>query len=93
MSHQATLWASQARGIKPAHKLILFFLADYHTADFGCEVDPTELSEETEIELPLLDTLLLELEREGWIRLGAEGRIWLSFEEGFPALHARGGAG
>lgn len=93
MSHQATLWASQARGIEPAEKLILFFLADYHTADFGCEVDLSELSEETEIEKPLLDALLLDLERKGWVRLCSDGRIWLSFEDGFPALRAQGGAG
>lgn len=92
MSHQATLWASQARGIDPAQKLILFFLADYHTADFGCEVDLSELSEETEIELDTLNDLLIDLERFDWIRLGADGRIWLSFEDGFRGLSPRGAA-
>jgi len=90
MSHVATNWASRARGIEPAQKLILFFLADYHTADFGCEVEFQLLADQTEISVSDLDTHIAALERAGWVNLSACGRIWLSFETGFPSSDGRG---
>ena len=90
MSFEATHWASQARGITPSQKLILFFLADFHTPDFGCEVALSELAEETEIPIFDLEQNLSDLEHRGWLRLAADGRIWLNFEDGFEALDERG---
>lgn len=90
MSHVATNWASRARGIQPAQKLILFFLADYHTPDFGCEIDFQVLADQTEISVSDLEAHVAELARAGWVTLGAAGRIWLSFETGFPSSDGRG---
>lgn len=90
MSFEATYWASQARGITPSQKLILFFLADFHTPDFGCEVRLSELAEETELRVSELEENLSELERTGWLRLASDGRIWLRFEDGFAASDGRG---
>ena len=89
MSHVATNWASRARGIEPAQKLILFFLADYHTADFGCEIEFQFLADQTEISVSDIEAHLAELERAGWVILGTDGRIWLSFETGFPSSDGR----
>ena len=36
MSHKATVWAIQQRGLKPATKIVLWFLCDRHNPDFGC---------------------------------------------------------
>lgn len=36
MSHRATVWAIQQRGLKPATKIVLWFLCDRHNPDFGC---------------------------------------------------------
>lgn len=90
MSLKATHWASQARGIEPAQKLILFFLADYHTADFGCVIEVPVLAEQTEISVPDVVSHLAELQRAGWVILDEDGRIWLNFEPGFPVLEGRG---
>ena len=35
MSHKATVWAIQQRGLKPATKIVLWFLCDRHNPDFG----------------------------------------------------------
>ncbi len=36
MSHRATNWAIQQRGLPPAAKLVLWHLCDRHNPDFGC---------------------------------------------------------
>lgn len=36
MSHSATNWAIQQRGLKPATKIVLWHLCDRHNPDFGC---------------------------------------------------------
>lgn len=90
MSFEATYWASQARGITPSQKLILFFLADFHTPDSGCEIDLSDLSEETELPGSELKANLSDLERTGWLRRDPDGRIWFRFEDGFEAPHGRG---
>ena len=33
MSHKATVWAIQQRGLKPATKIVLWFLCDRHNPD------------------------------------------------------------
>jgi DNA-binding MarR family transcriptional regulator len=90
MSFEATYWASRARGIEPSQKLILFYLADYHTADFGCEIEVPLLSEQTEISVSDVVAHLAELQRAGWVILDEDGRIWLNFEPGFPVLEGHG---
>lgn len=90
MSFEATHWASQARGLTPSQKLILFFLADFHTQEFGCEVELSDLADETEIPICDLEQNLSDLERRGWLRRTAGGRIWLNFEDGFDVSDERG---
>ena len=36
MSHAATNWAIQQRGLKPATKIVLWHLCDRFNPDFGC---------------------------------------------------------
>jgi hypothetical protein len=36
MSHAATNWAIQQRGLKPTTKIVLWHLCDRHNPDFGC---------------------------------------------------------
>ena len=36
MSHEATNWAFQQRGLKPATKMVLLALANCHNPDRGC---------------------------------------------------------
>ncbi len=36
MSHRATNWAIQQRGLPPATKLVLWHLCDRHNPDYGC---------------------------------------------------------
>lgn len=51
MSHKATNWALQRRGLKPATKLVLFFLADRHNPDYGCFPSQKTLAEDCEMSL------------------------------------------
>lgn len=90
VSFEATYWASRARGITPPQKLILYVLSDFHTADFGCEIELPDLADETEIPVSEVQAHLQELERCGWVRMIREGRICLSFEDDFSALDERG---
>jgi hypothetical protein len=36
MSHEATNWAIQQRGLKPTTTIVLWHLCDRHNPDFGC---------------------------------------------------------
>ena len=36
MSHKATLWAIEQRGLKPTTKIVLWHLCDRFNPDFGC---------------------------------------------------------
>jgi hypothetical protein len=36
MSHDATNWAIQQRGLKPTTKIVLWHLCDRFNPDFGC---------------------------------------------------------
>ena len=49
MSHAATNWAIQQRGLKPATKIVLWFLCDRHNPDFGCFPTQARLAEDARI--------------------------------------------
>ena len=51
MSHKATNWALQQKGLKPATKLVLFYLADRHNPDYGCFPSQTTLADDCEMSL------------------------------------------
>lgn len=94
MSHQATNWAIQQRGLRPATKLVLWHLADRHNPDFGCFPSQDQLAADCEISRSGLNLHLDELERLGLIRrerrINRETRkqmstrYMLGFEDDFP---------
>jgi len=94
MSHKATNWAIQQRGLKPATKIVLWHLCDRHNPDFGCFPTQARLAEDAEMSISALNTHLAKLEELGLIyRIRAHDphthkrqatRYILGFEENFP---------
>ncbi|WP_347268111.1 helix-turn-helix domain-containing protein [Paracoccus sp. (in: a-proteobacteria)] len=94
MSHKATVWAIQQRGLKPATKIVLWFLCDRHNPDFGCFPTQARLAEDAEMSISALNEHLALLERAGLIRRlrshdprthrRQATRYILGFEDGFP---------
>lgn len=93
MSHRATIWAIQQRGLKPATKLVLWFLCDRHNPDFGCFPTQARLADDAEMSISSLNDHLALLERAGLIRRirshdprthrRQATRYILGFEDGF----------
>jgi len=94
MSHKATVWAIQQRGLKPATKIVLWFLCDRHNPDFGCFPTQVRLAEDAEMSVSALNNHLTKLEE---LRLIHRVRSYdprthkrkatryiLGFEDGFP---------
>jgi hypothetical protein len=94
MSHKATVWAIQQRGLKPATKIVLWFLCDRHNPDFGCFPTQARLADDAEMSISALNDHLTKLEE---LRLIHRVRIHdprthkrqatryiLGFEDGFP---------
>ncbi|HEX5934230.1 MAG TPA: helix-turn-helix domain-containing protein [Pseudorhizobium sp.] len=68
MSHHATNWAIQQRGIKPALKVVLWHLADCHNPAYGGTFPSQEyLAERCEIPRSTLNGYLDQLEEAGLI--------------------------
>ena len=94
MSHKATVWAIQQRGLKPATKIVLWFLCDRHNPDFGCFPTQARLAEDAEMSISALNEHLATLESLGLIhRIRVKDlrthrrlptRYILGFEQGFP---------
>jgi hypothetical protein len=68
MSHAATNWAIQQRGLKPATKIVLWHLCDRHNPDFGCFPTQARLAEDAEMSISSLNDHLKKLESLGLIR-------------------------
>ena len=68
MSHRATNWAIQQRGLKPATKLVLWYLCDRHNPDYGCFPSQQQLAEDAEMSVSSLNEHLAKLEAMGLIR-------------------------
>ena len=68
MSHAATNWAIQQRGLKPATKLVLWYLCDRHTTDYGCFPSQLQLAQDAELSRSALNEHLLRLEEASLIR-------------------------
>jgi hypothetical protein len=94
MSHKATVWAIQQRGLKPATKIVLWFLCDRHNPDFGCFPTQARLADDAEMSISALNEHLAKLEE---LRLIHRVRVHdprthkrqatryiLGFEDGFP---------
>lgn len=94
MSHKATVWAIQQRGLKPATKIVLWFLCDRHNPDFGCFPTQARLADDAEMSISALNEHLAKLQELRLIhRVRAQDphthkrlatRYILGFEEGFP---------
>lgn len=93
MSHRATNWAIQQRGLAPATKLVLWHLCDRHNPDYGCFPSQDQLAADAEISRASLNTHLDKLEQAGLIRRERRldddtkrqrtTRYYLGFEEDF----------
>lgn len=68
MSHRATNWAFQQRGLRPAARVVLLYLADRHNPDHGCFPSQVQLAADCEISRSGLNNVLDELERMGLMR-------------------------
>lgn len=68
MSHKATNWAVEQRGIKPIAKVLLWHLADRHHPENGCFPSQAALASYCEISRASVNRHLDELEAIGLIR-------------------------
>lgn len=68
MSHAATNWAIQQRGLKPTTKIVLWHLCDRFNPDFGCFPSQEQLADDCEISRSTLNEHLVLLETAGLIR-------------------------
>jgi len=94
MSHAATNWAIQRRGLKPTTKIVLWHLCDRFNPDYGCFPSQERLAHDCEISRAGLNTHLGKLETHGLLRRvrridpttkrQMSTRYILGFEEVFP---------
>jgi len=94
MSHKATVWAIQQRGLKPATKIVLWFLCDRHNPDYGCFPTQVRLADDAEMSVSALNEHLTKLEdlrlihrvrtHDPHTRKRQATRYILGFEESFP---------
>lgn len=99
MSHAATNWAIQQRGLKPTTKIVLWHLCDRFNPDYGCFPSQVQLAYDCEISRATLNRHLDDLETSGLIRrirmvdhrTGQQRptRYLLGCEPGFPPPGAR----
>jgi len=68
MSHQATNWALQQRGLKPTTKIVLWHLCDRFNPDFGCFPSQERLAYDCEISRSTLNEHIARLEKAGLLR-------------------------
>jgi hypothetical protein len=68
MSHKATLWAIEQRGLKPTTKIVLWHLCDRFNPDFGCFPSQARLAQDCEISRSALNDHLDRLEAAKLLR-------------------------
>ena len=68
MSHDATNWAIQRRGLKPTTKIVLWHLCDRFNPDYGCFPSQDRLAHDCEISRSTLNEHLDRLEADGLLR-------------------------
>ena len=93
MSHDATNWAIQLRGLKPTTKIVLWHLCDRFNPDFGCFPSQARLAKDCEISRSALNDHLDRLEESKLLRRVPRvdpvtkrqmpTRYILGFEDGF----------
>ncbi len=90
----ATNRAIRQRGLKPATRIVLWFLCDRHNPDFGCFPTQARLDGDAEMSISALNEHLTTLESLGLIRRirghdprtnrCLSTRYMLGFEQGIP---------
>jgi hypothetical protein len=68
MSHAATNWAIQQRGLKPTTKIVLWHLCDRYNPDYGCFPSQARLAHDCEISRATLNRHLDALEERKLIQ-------------------------
>ena len=68
MSHIATNWAWQIKGLRPSTKIVLLHLADRHNPDNGCFPSINLLARDCEMSVRTVHSKLDELEKKSLIR-------------------------
>lgn len=68
MSHAATNWAIQQRGLKPTTRIVLWHLCDRFNPDHGCFPSQARLAHDCEISRSTLNAHLDHLEAAGLVR-------------------------
>ena len=68
MSHEATNWAIQQRGLKPTTKIVLWHLCDRYNPDYGCFPSQNRLAYDSEISRSTLNDHIGQLEAAGLLR-------------------------
>jgi hypothetical protein len=68
MSHEATNWAIQQRGLKPTTKIVLWHLCDRFNPDYGCFPSQNRLAYDSEISRSTLNDHIGQLEAAGLLR-------------------------
>ena len=100
MSHDATNWAIQRRGLKPTTKIVLWHLCDRYNPEHGCFPSQELLAYDCQVSRSGLNNHLLHLEKCGLVRRERRidpitkrqmsTRYILGFEDGFtPAPTAQ----
>ena len=74
MSHEATRWAVQQRGLKPAERIVLFCLADRHNTSRGCFPSQQTLADDAEMSERSVRRHLASLEAKGLIERVRDNR-------------------
>ncbi|MFN4159387.1 MAG: helix-turn-helix domain-containing protein [Gemmobacter sp.] len=103
MSHAATIWAIQRKGMKAATKLLFLHLADRHNPDYGCFPSVARLAADCELSPASVKAHLNKLEAAGLIRREARKdaktgrqmttRYVLAFESDFGSGVPEAGGG
>lgn len=68
MSHKATNWAIQQRGIKPASKIVLWHLCDRFHPDHGCYPSQATLAHDCEMSRASINRCIDELVEKGLVK-------------------------
>ena len=74
MSHNATNWAIQQRGLKPATKIVLWHLCDRHNPDMGCFPSLGRLAEDCEMSRRSVQDHLRILVEKGLVKVSKMAR-------------------
>lgn len=74
MSGMALIWASNVKGLKPAAKIVLIQLADFHNKETGqCNPSAKRLADECEMGRATLFRHMMTLEQSGLVTRHARG--------------------